>query len=74
MLLGVAPLPPCVKICNTVVVHSFSSWLVWGKIKCTVHVALIKTAHKRHSKEQALRAYCPNIYTVPDGVKVAIKL
>ena len=35
--------------------------------QCTVHVALPKL--DQQSRQQALRAYCPNIYTVPKGFK-----
>ena len=40
------------------------------EIKCTVYVALSKQPLNQFkldqkSRQQALRAYCPNIYTVP---------
>ena len=47
------------------------SWLAWEEIEFTLmHVALPKMTHKPVSTslakqaEQALRAYCPNVYTV----------
>ena len=52
-------------------VHWIPSWLAWEEIEFTVvHVALPKMTHKPVSTslakqaEQALRAYCPDVYTV----------
>ena len=52
--------------------HLIPSWLVWSKIKLIVHVALPKRRIKQfkpvqQSRQQALWAYCPNIYTVIKG-------
>ena len=54
-------------------VHLISSWLVWTEIEFTVHVALPKLPISQfkpvqQSRQQALRAYCPNIYTVTPGI------
>ena len=48
-------------------IHSNSSWL---EIQCTVHVALPKRPIKwfqlvSQSRQQVVKAYCPNVYTVP---------
>ena len=45
------------------------SWLVWTEMKCTVHVALSKRSTNQlkpvqQSRQQLLRAYYPNKYTV----------
>ena len=45
------------------------SWLVWAEIECTVHVALPKWPMNQfipvhQSRQQVLRAYCPNLCTV----------
>ena len=55
-------------------VHFIPSWLVWAKIECRVDVALPKqpiTQFKpvQQRKQQALRAYFPNIYTVAGAEK-----
>ena len=47
-------------------VHLLPSWLVLAEIKCTLYVTLTKrpiTQFKpdQQSRQQALRAYCPNI-------------
>ena len=51
-------------------VHLIPSWLVWAKIECTVHDALPKWPINRFQpvwqiRQQAIRAYCPSIDTVP---------
>ena len=38
-----------------------------AEIKCTVHSVQIPHKPVMKSKQRALRAYCPNIYTVPLG-------
>ena len=48
-------------------VHLIPSWLVWAEIECTMHLALLKRPINQfkpvlQSRQQALRAYCPNIY------------
>ena len=43
------------------------SCLVWSEIKCKVHVTLRPINQFKpvqQSRQQALRAYCPHIYTV----------
>ena len=45
-------------------------WLVWIDIKCAVHIALPRWPINQfkpvqQSRHQALKAYCPKIYTVP---------
>ena len=58
-----------------VVVHLFHSWLVWGRNKVYWSCYFAQTAHKlvyttyinQQSRQQALRAYCSNIYTVFQG-------
>ena len=52
---------------------SFSGWSR-AEIKCTVHVALPKRSINqfkldKQSRQQALRAYCPNVYTMSCGVR-----
>ena len=52
-----------------VMVHSLPSWSVI-EIKCTFHVTLPKCPINKseldqQSRQQPLRAYCPNVYTVP---------
>ena len=51
-------------------VHSIPTWLDWAEIECAVYVPLPKWSINQfkpvqQSRQQALRAYCPNIYTVP---------
>ena len=55
------------------VVHSIPSWQFLTEIKCTWHVALSKWAIDQfkpvqQSRQQALKAYCPNIYCVPHAI------
>ena len=50
-------------------------YLVWTEIEYTVHATLHKLPinqfkQVQHSRQQALRAYCPNIYTLVVGVGV----
>ena len=41
------------------------SWLVWSEINCTVQVAFfIEPVQYFIIRQQTLKAYCPNIYTV----------
>ena len=51
-------------------VRLIPSWLVWAEIECTVNVVLPKRPINRFQpvrqiRQQALRAYCPSIDTVP---------
>ena len=44
------------------------SWLIWEEIECTGYVALPKQPINQfrlvqQSRKQALRAYCPDIYS-----------
>ena len=50
-------------------VHLIPSWLILAKIECTVHIALPKQPINqfkplKQSRQQALGAYCLEIYTV----------
>ena len=50
--------------------HSIPSWLVRAEIVYTIHVVLHKQFLNQfkpvqQSRQQALKAYCTNIYTVP---------
>jgi hypothetical protein len=49
-----------------VLAHSIPSWLVWAEIKYTFHAALPEWTKNQSSicKQQLLRDYCPNMYTV----------
>ena len=45
-------------------VHSYSSWLVWAEIECSVYVALPKRPiyqfePVQQNRQKGLRAYCP---------------
>ena len=47
-------------------VHSIPSWLVWEEIECTVHIAppnrpINQFELVQQSRQQVLRAYCPNM-------------
>ena len=49
--------------------HMIPFWLVWADIECIVRVALSKRPINhfkvvQQSRQQVLRAYCPNIRTV----------
>ena len=65
---------PCVKL--TLVVHLFIRFLHgWSgaEIKCTVHIVLPKLPINQfkldqQSRQQALRAYCPNICTTVERI------
>ena len=52
-------------------VHLFPSCWFGAEIKCTVHACCsVQITHKlgdQQSRQQALRDYCPNIYTVFKG-------
>ena len=53
--------------------------LVWAEIQCTMHVALLKRLINQfkpvqQSRKQALKAYCPNIYTVHHWLEYCISL
>ena len=64
-----------VPVCNLTLtlnlIHLIPSWLFLAEIKCTVHIALSKWLAYWfqpvwQSRQQALKAYCPNIYTYRD--------
>ena len=53
-------------------VHLIPYWLFWAEVKCMLHVVLPKRPINefkldQQSRQQALKAYCPNIYTVVGG-------
>ena len=57
-------------------VHSIPSQLVWAEIECLVNYPLPKQPLHwfkpvQQRKKQALRAYCPNVYTVIQGTENA---
>ena len=50
--------------------HSIPSWLIWAEIQSALYVGLPKRPKEwvqlvQQSIQKPLRAYCPNIYTVP---------
>ena len=54
-------------------VHLIPTCFVWAEIECMVHVAPPKWPIKQfkpvqQSRQQALKVYCPKIYTVTPGV------
>ena len=47
-----------------VMVRLIPSWLVWTEIKCKVHFAPNQFKPVQQSRQQELRAYCPNSYAL----------
>ena len=59
---------------TNLVVHLVPSWLVWGRNQVYCACETAQAAHKLilQSRQQGLRAYSPNIYTV--GIEEVVRV